>query len=215
MAPSSSLSPLRIVDVQNMRTSSSVDKSLPKYFLLVFVLSVPFWMVDVLTQPPKGISINLPVSSLMAFNSLLATTLILTYRYNKSAGIKELVKRAFDYRSIKKKMIGTYHFFFFLMPAMLFLAFWIMYLTGVPLPEPDIPILFVAILFPLFFISALGEEVGWLGYAIDPMQDRQGTLNGSIILGTAWGGAWHLWRYIQLNNGLEWAIWQFLRSIPL
>jgi hypothetical protein len=150
-----------------MRTSSLLDKPLLEFFLLVFVLSVPFWLVDVLTQPPKGIPINLPVSSLMAFNPLLATTLILTYRYNKSAGIKELVKRAFDYRRIKKKK--WYVPIILLMPAMLFLAFWIMYLTGVPLPEPDIPILLAAILFPLFFISALGEEVGWLGYAIDPM----------------------------------------------
>lgn len=195
-----------------MHPSSLLDKPLLEFFLLVFVLSIPFWLVDVLTQPPKGIPINLPISSLMAFNPLIATTLILTYRYNKSAGIKELVKKAFDYRRIKKK---RWHVpVIFLAPAMLFLAYWVMYLTGVPLPNPDIPILLVAILFPLFFISALGEEVGWLGYAIDPMQDRWGALKASIILGTVWG-LWHLWGYIELNYGLEWAIWQFLGSIPL
>ncbi len=195
-----------------MHTSSLLDKSLLEFFLLVFVLSIPFWLVDVLIQLPKGIPINLPISSLMAFNPLIATTLILTYRYNKSAGIKELVKKAFDYGRVKKKR--WYVPIIFLAPTMLFLAYWVMYLTGLPLPEPDIPILLVAILFPLFFISALGEEPGWLGYAIDPMQERWGALIASIILGTVWG-LWHFWGYVELNNGPEWAIWQFLGSIPL
>ena len=102
----------------------------------------------------------------------------------------------------------------FLAPAMLFLAYGVMYLTGVLLPEPDIPILLVAILFPLFFISALGEEGGWLGYAMDPMQERWGALYASIILGIVLT-LWHLWGYIQTNNGPEWITWQFLGSIPL
>jgi uncharacterized protein len=195
-----------------MHTSSLLNKPLLEFFLLVFVLSIPFWLFDVLIQPPKGIPINLSISSLMAFNPLIGTTLILTFRYKNSAGLKELVKRAFDYRRIRKK--SWYIPIIFLAPAMLFLAYWEMYFAGVPLPDPDIPILLVAILFPLFFITALGEEVGWLGYAIDPMQNRWGALKASMILGTVWG-LWHLWGYIQLNNGLDWAIWQFLGSIPL
>jgi membrane protease YdiL (CAAX protease family) len=199
-----------------MRTSSLLllllDKPLLKFFLLVFVLSVPFWLVDMLTQTPRGIPINLPVSSLMAFNPLIAA-LILTYRYNTSAGIKEIVKRALDYKRIKERR--WYVPIIFLAPAMLFLAYWAMHLIGLPLPpQPNIPLLLVATLFPVFFISALGEEVGWLGYAIDPMQDRWGALKASIILGTVWG-LWHLWGYLQLNDGPEWAIWQFLGSIPL
>lgn len=78
-----------------MRTCSSADKSPLKLFLLVFVLSVPFWLVDSLTQLQQGIPLNLPVSSLMAFNPLLAA-LILTYRHNKSAGMKELLKRVIE-----------------------------------------------------------------------------------------------------------------------
>jgi membrane protease YdiL (CAAX protease family) len=158
-----------------MHKSSLLHKPVLEFFLLVFVLSVPFWLVDILAQPPNGITINLPVSSLMAFNPLVATTLILTYRCKKYAAIKklkELVKRAFDYRRIKCKR--WYIPIIFLAPAMLFLAYWVTYFTGVSLPKPDTPILLVAILFPLFFISALGEEVGWLGYAIDPMQHRWG-----------------------------------------
>jgi|SRR5829696_603746 len=191
---------------------SSADKSeLPKFFLLIFVLSIPFWLVDVLTQLPKGIPINLPASSLMAFNPLIAA-LILTYRYKKSAGIKDLVKTVFDHKRIKRKR--WYVLAILLMPAMLFLSYWVMYLVGLPLPPSNILLLFVLMLFPVFFITAFGEEVGWLGYAIDPMQDRWGALYASMILGIVWA-LWHLWGYIQTNNGLEWVIWQFLGSIPL
>jgi uncharacterized protein len=65
---------------------SSADKSyLPKFFLLVFVLSIPFWLVDVLTQLPKGIPINLPASSLMAFNPLIAALILPTDTKNLQA----------------------------------------------------------------------------------------------------------------------------------
>jgi uncharacterized protein len=196
-----------------MHIIASADKShLIVFFLLVFVLSIPFWTLDVLIQqPPKVIPINLPFSSLMAFNPFMAT-LILTHRYKKSACFKDAVKKAFDYNRIKRKK--WYVPTILLMPAMLFLSYWIMYLVGLPLPQPNIPLLFVLILFLLFFISALGEEGGWLGYAIDPMQERWGALYASIILGIVWS-LWHLWSYIQLNNGAEWVIWQFLGSIPL
>ena len=194
-----------------MPTSSSVDKPLLKFFLLVFVLSVPFWLLDIIIQFPEEISINLPVSSLQAFNPLIAA-LILTYRRNKSPGIEELLKRAFDYKRIKKKR--WYVPIIFLMPAMMFLAYWIMILAGLPLPEPYIPLMLVLTFFPVFFVFAVGEEVGWLGYAIDPMQDRWGALKASIILGTIWE-LWHLWPYIQTGNGPAWVMWQSLGSIPL
>jgi membrane protease YdiL (CAAX protease family) len=182
---------------RTMPTSSSVDKSPLKLFLLIFVLSIPFWLVDGLTQLPKGVPINLPVSSPMAFNPLIAV-LILTYRYNKSAGIKDLLKRAFDYKRTKEKR--WYVPIIFLMPAMMFLAYWVMHLVGLPLPEPDIPLLLVVILFPVFFMTAMGEEMGWLGYAIDPMQDRWGALRASIIMGAVWG-LWHLWGIFKLTIG--------------
>jgi len=194
-----------------MPIASSVDKSPLKFFLLVFVLSVPFWLIGTVTQLPKEIPINLPISSFMTFNPLIAA-LILSYKDNKSAGMKELLKRALDHKGIQKRW---YIPVLFLMPAMIFLAYWVMLLIGLPLPaEPHIPLLLVLILFPVFFITAFGEEVGWLGYAIDPMQDRWGALKASIILASVWS-LWHLWPYIQTNNGLAWVIWQSLGSLPL
>ena len=36
----------------------------------------------------------------------------------------------------------------------------------------------------------------------------------SIIMGSVWA-IWHIWQYIQTNNGPTWIIWQALDSIPL
>lgn len=47
---------------------------------------------------------------------------------------------------------------------------------------------FVAI---LVLGGPLGEELGWRGYLLDPLQDRFGPLAASILIGGLWG-AWHL-----------------------
>lgn len=41
-------------------------------------------------------------------------------------------------------------------------------------------------LFVIFFITALCEQLGWSGYAIDPLQECFGALQASLILGAVW-----------------------------
>ena len=87
-----------------------------------------------------------------------------------------------------------------------------MRLRGVPLPEPQIPFLIIPIFFLVFFIGAIGEEVGWTGYAIDPLQDRWGAFKGSLVLGSIWA-IWHIVPYIQTHNTPTWIVWQCLGTV--
>ena len=53
------------------------------------------------------------------------------------------------------------------------------------------PVVVVPAVFLFFFILAAGEEVGWMGYAFEPMQTQGGALRASLVLGVIWA-IWHL-----------------------
>src|SRR5262249_40892910 len=82
-------------------TIASRSRSPLPFFLLVFALSVPFWLIGAVTK--LHLLPSLPVSSLGAFCPLMAAS-ILVYRENKTAGVTELLKSAFDYKRIRAKV---------------------------------------------------------------------------------------------------------------
>ena len=160
-----------------------------KFLVLVFALSIPFWILGyVATDLTKILPIKLPISALMAFCPLMAAA-ILTYKQRKMQGIKELLKQAFDYEKIKDK--NWYLPIIFLMPITALFSYGYLKIIGVLMPEPTISILSVILFFFVYFIGAIGEEIGWSGYAIDPLQNKYGALKASIILGIIWA-IWHI-----------------------
>jgi membrane protease YdiL (CAAX protease family) len=68
------------------------------------------------------------------------------------------------------------------------------------------------VLFLVFFIAALGEELGWSGYAIDPMQARYGALGGAILLGIVWA-VWHIVAMVQGGQSPAWIAWGCLDMV--
>ena len=121
---------------------------------------------------------NLPVSSLMAVCPMIAAC-ILVYREEEGGGIKMLLRRVFDYKDIKPKI--WYAPIMLLMPLIMLLSYAVMLLLGRPLPAPDIPFLTIPLLFVVFFLAAVGEEAGWMGYALDPLQERWSALATSLL----------------------------------
>jgi membrane protease YdiL (CAAX protease family) len=87
-----------------------------------------------------------------------------------------------------------------------------MRLAGLPLPNPHIPWLALPVFFVGFFIAGIGEELGWMGYAIDPMQNRLGALKASILLGLVWA-IYHLIPDLQNQQAADWILWHRLATV--
>jgi CAAX protease family protein len=80
--------------------ASRENRSLKYFFLFVFILSVPIWLIGGKKLP---LPVNLPFSALTAFVPMFAAS-ILCYKRDGFDGIRELLKKAWDHHKIKNKM---------------------------------------------------------------------------------------------------------------
>ncbi|MEV4079416.1 CPBP family intramembrane glutamic endopeptidase [Nonomuraea fuscirosea] len=186
-------------------------RSLVPFFVLVSVLAIPFWvaaaMVDVTDRTPIG----LPLSALMFVCPVIAAG-ILTYRHGGRPELVRLLKRAVDYFDERR---GWYLFAIVVTPAIALMSYGVAWLMGLvhysklPTPLAAVPVVFLA-----FLLAAAFEELGWAGYATDPLRRRFGVLGAGLILGAFWG-AWHLLPLIQAHHGPLWIMGWFVGTLGL
>jgi membrane protease YdiL (CAAX protease family) len=180
-----------------------------KFFLLVFTLSIPIWLIGTLT--PLQILPGLPVSSLAIIVPALSAS-ILVYRDKKTAGLSELLKRSFDFKRTRAKVwyIPT----FLIIPSVMALSYGVMRWMGTPVPPPQFSVLTALVMFVAFFFAGLGEELGWMGYAYDPLEERFNALWASLLLGLV-GATWHVVMLLQVDRSLAWIAWWYLYTVSL
>ena len=178
-----------------------------KFFLLVFAFSIPFWLIGGATdlQLMPGLSI----SALMGFCPMVAA-LILVYQHDGASGARAMLKRAFDFKRIKSKrwLVPV----LLLMPAVSLVVYGLMRLMGMPLPAVQLQLFPALLMFIAFFVGGLGEELGWSGYALDPMQARWGALGASVLLGLV-GILWHLTPLLLMGRPPTWIAWWCLYAL--
>lgn len=194
-----------------MTRGGSHRKSPLAFFVLIFVLSIPFWVLGPVVERslPIALPITLPVSALMFVCPGIAAS-ILVYRDCGSDGVRRLWKRAFDYGRVRGWR--WYIPMVLLVPAIMVLEYGLMRALGMPVPGPQISVLMVTVFFLAFFLPAICEEVGWQGYACDPLQARWTALGAGLIMGTVWG-VWHAVPYFQAGYPPEWAAWQIVTTV--
>jgi len=168
------------------------------FFIITFILTIPGYILCGLASKnilfPKEMAI--PFLALSAI-APIGAAVILTCRKKKKGRIKKILKRSFDYKRIEKKI--WYLPILLLVPFLFAIALGIMKFIGYSIPDPMFPIKAIPILFISFFIMALGEEIGWMGYAFKPMQNRLSTLGATLLLGLIWA-IWHIPFYIFLMD---------------
>ncbi len=178
-----------------------------KFFLLVFALSVPFWLIGAVTD--LQLMPGLPISALMAICPLTAAA-ILEYRAREFVGVADLLKRAFDFRRIRAKI--WYAPIVLLMPGVSVIVYVLMRWMDMPLPAPQIPGPAALLIFLAFFVGALGEELGWTGYVIDRLQNRCNAFQASVLLGLV-GALWHIVPLLQAHRSPAWIAWWCLYAV--
>ncbi len=158
------------------------------YFLLVVLISVPGYVLGLV--PPYTLAmVGIPV---------LAAS-ILACRETGWDGVKRLLGRAVDHRRIAQKI--WYAPILFLMPAAGILAMAWTSLAGASVPALRVPVLMMPAYLVVFFFAAIGEELGWSGYALDPLQERWSALPSALAIGAVWA-LWHLVPYSLANPPL-------------
>jgi membrane protease YdiL (CAAX protease family) len=194
-----------IILLMNPRTTRSVWQ----YFLLTFALSLPFWLLGAFVS--RQLLPGLPFSALGVVSPAAAAA-ILSIRENGGRGVRDLLKRSFDLGRVESK--AWYLPTILLMPVVSLAAYAVLRVTGTSIPAPQITAARTLGLFLAFLVAAVCEELGWAGYAIDPLQERFGALRASLIVGVAWA-AWHLVGLAEAHRPLEFVAWWTLGTISM
>ncbi len=188
--------------MNNTTISKSSTRNVTTFFVLTFALSTPFYILANFVSEMEN------VASLLIVFVPMTSALILTFRENGPEGAKELIKRAFDFKKITR--IIWYMPILFIAPVIYLAVNWILRLIGDAPPESMFPLVMAPVLLLMFFIMAIGEELGWIGYAYDPMEERWNAFGASLILGIIWF-TWHVPIYIFIGGRpLLWAAGQLV-----
>lgn len=171
------------------------------FFALVFALTIPFWVlgaiVDIELMP------GLPLSSLMVISPALAGFILRWREFGRGQAVAFLA-RAFDvWRLRSPSMIML---LLLVNPAVYAASYMIQVLTGVDLPAPNIQFGAALGLLALFLVAATAEELGWTGYALEPLQRRRGMVQAGLIIGLV-AAAWHFVALAQVDRSIEWVMW--------
>jgi len=181
------------------------------FFGLTMVFAVPFLVLGAVVRAPTDAGVDLPVAALQFIAPFLAAmTLVVRDGGWRAAG--KLLVAAFDLRRIRswRRVVPL----ILLVPAIYVASFGLMRLGGRPVPDPEFALPTIVVLLVLFIISAYAEEVGWTGYALEPLRRRVGWLGAALIIGVAWA-AFHVPADLQAGREVEWIVWHRIASVAL
>ena len=181
------------------------------FFLILLLLSLPFWWIGG-AGGRLPFATFLPVSALMTFVPMIAA-LVLVYRESGATGARAFVSQALDIDGIKG--MGWVLTALLLMPVVFALQYGVLRFSGAALPDPQFfPIAEVLAFLLMFIIGAIGEELGWQGYAFGPLRERWGALAAGLIIGVIWA-LWHVIPFAEMGRSGGWIAWHSLAMIAM
>ncbi|MCO5252119.1 MAG: CPBP family intramembrane metalloprotease [Candidatus Kapabacteria bacterium] len=177
-----------------METKSSNNKPLISFFIIAFILA--WGLISVAIAKNYGwIDLEIPVEPFLIIGSWvpnIAAFLVLAIVLKRNGGITELLKGWLKFKVSAFWYIVTT--FPLILAAMSIFIYKLLF--GVA-PVNDImydPVGLIALMIMITITGAMGEELGWRGFALPRLQSRTSALRASILLGLIWV-LWHspLW----------------------
>jgi uncharacterized protein len=160
-----------------------------KYFVVAFAFTWCFWVLAALGAR-EAIPALPGLTVIGTLGPLVAAMIITAQEYGRE-GLRSLLGRVLRWR-----VAPIWYGVTILGPLAITLAAVALHATlGGRMPSLGtligaLPVVLLTALYMLIFV-ALGEEVGWRGYALPALQARHGALLSSLILGVLWA-LWHL-----------------------
>ena len=160
---------------------------LATFFTVTFVLAWAVWLPVVLLRDdlPSGVGFVLTLTGSLVPS---AVAIVLVVMLHGSAGLQTLLRRLLMWR------VGVrWYVAIIALSGLALCAMVLSIVLGAPAPEvtTTLPLAVALFAFSIFPGSALGEEIGWRGYALPRLQARRSALTASVILGAVWG-TYHL-----------------------
>lgn len=157
---------------------------LVQFFLLALVFALPSYILMGLTAKGFIFTPELAVAFLpLAVFAPLGAALYLNWRQGGWSAVKALLARTLDFKRIGHWV--WYAIAFGLPLIIVLLASNVSAFLGLPQLPPEIPLVAVPIALAIFFFAALSEELGWMGFAFEPMKLKFGMIRSTIYLGLA------------------------------
>jgi CAAX protease family protein len=171
-------------------SSRTMTSAFPlKYFVLAFAFTWFFWGLQLLAV--RDVIPALPGLTVIGTLGPLVAAVIVTAQENGRAGLRSLFSRV-----VRWRVAPIWYAVAILGPLVITLAAIALHVALGGQPPSlgaligGLPVLLIYVVYMMIFV-ALGEEVGWRGYALPALQARYGALVSSVILGVMWG-LWHL-----------------------
>lgn len=180
------------------------DSAAGQFFGLVLILSLPFCALGT-----TGVTLHfapaLPISAIMACVPMSAA-LILVTRQNGVKAASGLFASAFRVRTTPNILWALVALA--VMPVAFLVTGGIVWLSGIALPDLHLfPASAIIPAFALFFLGAVGEEIGWQSYAYPALAGGHSALTAALTVGVAWA-LWHVIPFVLMELSAIWIFWQ-------
>ena len=198
-----------VTECESERNDALRLRDILAFFGLTFALTIPFWIIG--RASDNELMPGLP-SAALAVICPAAAALILSWRLTGVAGARALAIRTINLGRVKPKAWWLLILLF--SPAANVAAFFISRNLGTEVPNPQLDILPATTLFAIFLMASVTEELGWTGFALDPLQKRVGAIRAALLIGAVWA-VWHYPALLQAHRSGGWIAWWTLGTISL